>query len=364
MKEVNKVKHNYTENQYEQLAREQISKLAKTIPFISDVETCTVNECNDIGDFSTVVHFEDRWLPVKLIVEVKARGERRFVKQFIQQVEQRSDFSNTVFAAPYITKDSAKLLEESGANYMDLSGNCRISAPPLFILIEGKPNQFVRYEYDRNYFSRKSAAASALLRNLLEDHKRVWKVQELAKQSGKSLGAAANMKSFLISHGWAEDMKQGFRLCQIEELLRTWAKEYHRKEDRTIRCYSLDLPPEMERAVCEWNRRHGGSAVLGGFSAAARYAPTVRYNKISVYVAQQDLDEFMKDMDLKQVASGENVVIIIPHDETPCLFANEIDGCMVTSPVQTVLDLLSGVGRGEEAAAAIIEKEYLEDDRR
>lgn len=32
----------------------------------------------------------------------------------------------------------------------------------------------------------------------------------------------------------------------------------------------------------------------GGFRAAARYAPTVRYNKVSIYVEPQDVDEFME----------------------------------------------------------------------
>lgn len=364
MKVVIEMKQNYTQQQYAQLARERICSLAREISFVSDVELYAVNDCETIGDFTAVLHLEGFCDPVELLVEVKSRGERRFVEQFIQQMTSHGDFYSTVFAAPYITAQSAKLLRESRCSYMDLSGNCCISKTPLFILTEGRPNQFARYEYDRNYFGRRSSVASVLLRTLLHDHGRVWKVQELAKRSGKSLGAAANMKSFLVDHGWAEESKQGFKLCQIEELLRTWAIEYHRKADRTVRCYSLDSPAEMEQAIFKWNRRHGGSAVLGSFSAAARYAPTVRYKKIVVYVEPQDVNEFMEDMDLDPVTSGENVTIIIPHDETPCLFTNEIDDCVVTSPVQTILDLLSGAGRGEEAAAAIIEKEYSDDARR
>lgn len=363
MKAVIIVKQNYTEQQYEQLAREQICSLAKEIPFVSDVEIYPVKH-NSIGDFTAVIHFEDSRPPVELPIDVKVRGERRFVEQFIQLAERHGRLGETVLAAPYITERSSNLLKENGCSYMDLSGNCRISAPPLFISMEGRPNRFAKYEHDRNYFSRKSSAASVLLRTLLHDYRKVWKVQELAKQSGKSLGAAANMKSFLVDHGWAEDSSQGFQLCQIEELLRAWAKEYHKKENRTIRCYSLDPPVEIEQAISNWNKRRSGNAVLGGFSAAARYAPTVRYNKVSIYVEPQDMDEFMEDLELETVTSGENVTIIIPHDETPCLFTNEINGCVVTSPVQTVLDMLSGVGRGEEAATAIIEKEYSGNDRR
>ena len=106
--------------------------------------------------------------------------------------------------------------------------------------------------------------------------------------------------------------------------------------------------------------KHDYSALLGGFSAAARYAPTVRYKKLEVYVEQQAFNEFLLDMDLQPVSSGGNVVITIPHDETPYMFYREINRSVVTSPVQTVLDLLGNAGRGEEAAEAIIAKEFKE----
>jgi len=40
------------------------------------------------------------------------------------------------------------------------------------------------------------------------------------------------------------------------------------------------------------------------------------------------------------------------------MFARAINGLLVTSPAQTVLDLLGNAGRGEEAADTIISKEY------
>ena len=100
--------------------------------------------------------------------------------------------------------------------------------------------------------------------------------------------------------------------------------------------------------------------MLGGFSAAARFAPTVRYNKIFVYVELQALNEFIKDLNLKPVETGGNVIITIPHDETPYMFSCEINGDYITSVVQTVLDLLGNSTRGEEAADAIILKKYKE----
>ena len=95
---------------------------------------------------------------------------------------------------------------------------------------------------------------------------------------------------------------------------------------------------------------------------SARYAPVVRYNKLCVYIKSQEIEQFVKDLELQQVSSGENVSIIIPHDDTPLLYTRIINGNRVTSPVQTILDLLSGIGRGEEAALAIIEKEFANNE--
>ena len=70
------------------------------------------------------------------------------------------------------------------------------------------------------------------------------------------------------------------------------------------------------------------------------------------------LNEFVKDLQLEPVQSGGNIVVTVPHDETPCMFGRKIHNDLVTSPVQTVIDLLGNPGRGEEAAETIIAKEY------
>ena len=138
----------------------------------------------------------------------------------------------------------------------------------------------------------------------------------------------------------------------------TWAKDYHQRDSLTFEYYSLDSIAELERRIAEWSKTHDNSALLGSFSAAARYAPTVRYKKVDVYVEQQAYNEFIRDLELKPVESGGNVIITIPHDETPCMFFREVNGDYITSPVQTVIDLLGNAGRGEEAADAIILKEF------
>lgn len=196
---------------------------------------------------------------------------------------------------------------------------------------------------------------------MLSDIERSWQVITLSKESNKAIGTVSNVKSFLRDRDWINETSRGeFKLQNIKEMLYAWAKDYHKKDSRTFEYYSLDSIAELEQKISAWSLKHDNSALLGGFSAAARYAPTVRYKKLEVYVEQQAFNEFLLDMDLQPVSSGGNVVITIPHDETPYMFYREINRSVVTSPVQTVLDLLGNAGRGEEAAEAIIAKEFKE----
>ncbi len=75
------------------------------------------------------------------------------------------------------------------------------------------------------------------------------------------------------------------------------------------------------RDILNTNTSRGATATLGSFSAAARYAPTVRYNKVFVYVNIQDKQEFIKDFGLKRVETGGNIVICSLYDSIPTMFS-------------------------------------------
>lgn len=352
------MKYNYTESQYEQLAREQFCRVFDAIPFVSDIEIISTGFQRGFGDFHAIVHFEDNEKPSHFWIEVKAKGERRYVNDFMRMASQYNNDDCYVFMAPYFSEESAEIMKNQKYSYMDLSGNCYILTKRIILHVSGQSNQYIEKREKKNYLSKASGAASTIIRTMLDDIDEEWQVITLAERTGKAIGTVSNVKSFLRDRDWIQDYQKGFKLCNIKELLYIWARDYHKKDARTYEFYSLDSVAEVERAIAKWSRKHDKSAVLAGFSAAARYAPTVRYKKVEVYIEQQYFEEFVKDLDLQMVSSGGNVSVIIPHDETPCLYNREINDSFVTSPVQTVLDLLGNVGRGEEAAEAIIAKEY------
>lgn len=353
------MKHNFVENQYIQLAKEQFCQIMKTVPFVSDIEIIPTGLQRGFGDFYAIVHYSDNNETQRFCIEVKSNGEKRFANMFMMMASQHHDDSCYVFIAPYISEASAKSIYENNLSYIDLSGNCYILSRRIIIHFKGNENKYVEKREKKNYFSKSSSAASAIIRTMFSDIERSWKVITLAQESQKSLGTVSNVKAFLRERDWINDTLDGeFKLQNIKELLYAWAKDYHKKESRTFEYYSFDSIAELEQKISVWTLKHDKSALLGGFSAAARYAPTVRYNKIEVYVEQQALSEFLLDMDLQPVSTGGNVVITIPHDETPYMFYRIINEFYITSPVQTIIDLLGNAGRGEEAAEAIIMKEF------
>ena len=333
---------------------EQLCSALKDIPFVSDIEGAPAEGF----DFAIMLRFADGDEPLRIMVDVSSRGERRFAEKFASAVPAHGFSEYYVFMAPYVSEQTANFLRGEKLGYMDLSGNCHIFTRRIALCVSGRPNSFIERRVQKNYFSKNATAASVIMRTILNEHSKSWAVQELAGLAGKSIGMVSNVKSFLIDHAWAEPVNGGFKLCSIEEMLRAWAADYHKKSDRTIECYTMDKLADFERSIANWNRSRGSAAVLGSFGAAARYAPVVRYNRLNVYVEPQDVREFITDLALKEVSSGGNLIITIPHDESPCLFAKTVSGQLVASPAQTVIDLLSGVGRGEEAADAILQKEF------
>lgn len=119
--------------------------------------------------------------------------------------------------------------------------------------------------------------------------------------------------------------------------------------------YSLKSIQQIELDVSQASKKQNGRTAFTGLSGAARLAPAVRYQRITVYTTG-DIDALVSRLGLKQVSSGANVTLIKPYDEGVLYGTREVEGAPVVSPVQVYLDLTQIKGRGEEAALAILEE--------
>lgn len=159
---------------------------------------------------------------------------------------------------------------------------------------------------------------------------------------GKEL---ANYQSFLIE------------LCSLLGVapLSEWSENFNSRKNVPRNYYTLKSIAEMEAYLAKTCEGEAIAYALTGFSGAARYAPSVRYQRVMAYVSR-DVESIAKILSLKEVASGANVALFTPYDEGVLYGARQIDGICIASPVQVYLDLLGVKGRGEEAAKTILDE--------
>ena len=288
-----------------------------------------------------------------IAVEVKGNGQPRIVRSAIYQLlryRERNPKVYCVVAAPYISPQSAEMCTKEGIGYIDLAGNCRLTFNRVYIEQEGKANPFAVKRDLRSLYSPK---AERVLRVLLNNPKKAWRVQSLAKEAMVSLGQVSNVKSLLEDREWLMNTEDGLVLSIPDQLLSEWSENYSFNRNSTRNYYTLKTVTEIEADLAEICRKQKIICTLTGFSAAARYAPAVRYQRAMAYVVEKE-DKVAKLLSLKEVSSGANVTLLSPYDEGVMYGYRLIDGIQVAIPVQVYLDLLSMKGRGEEAAAMLL----------
>jgi hypothetical protein len=290
-----------------------------------------------------------------IVGEVKTSGQPRFAREAVNQLLRYLDMfpgSYGVFIAPYISPEAAEICSKENIGYLDFSGNCFLCFEQVYIENSGKPNLFAKRRDLRSLYSPK---AERVLRVLLNNSKRMWKVKNLADEAEVSLGQISNVKKLLEDREWLKIESDGFSLDKPEKLLSEWAENYRFRKNQVRDFYSMKDIPEIEDALANFCQSKGVKYALTGFSGAARLAPAVRYKRAFVYIEGSE-ETLASQLDLKKVTSGANVTLLIPYDEDVFYKSRQIDGISVASPVQIYLDLIGFRGRGEEAANAILEE--------
>jgi hypothetical protein len=290
-----------------------------------------------------------------LAVEVKRTGQPKVAREAINSLLRWVSLSPGaygVFAAPYISPQTAEICSREGIGYCDFAGNCHVTFGGIYIENDGNPNPLSE---KRNLRSLYSPKAARLLRVILNNPRKNWKMQDLAGEAEVSLGQAANVKKLLDSRELIEKTEDGFTLKEPFSLLSEWSVNYVYRKNRMRDFYSLKKIPEIELEIAEVCKLNKINYALTGFSGAARFTPSVRYQRAMAYV-DADEDQLTKLFQFKEVSSGANVTILIPYDAGVYYGVTKKEEIRVVSPVQLYLDLTGFKGRGEEAANAILEE--------
>ncbi len=300
-----------------------------------------------------------------LVVEGKRSGQPRMVRGGVLQLESylrhlpQDKPCYGVFLAPFISAESARICTEAGMGYADLAGNAHLSFDQVFIDIRTAKNPFREKRELRSLFTPK---AGRILKVLLTPPLRAWKVKELGKETGVSLGHVSNVRKRLLDREWARVDDAGLRLTRPEGLARAWQDSYEPRPQKRTRYYSLLHGEEMETAFRAALAEAGAGehAVLSSFSAARWFAPYARQATHFFYADAVGSEVLRRHLQLEPTTQGKNVVIEEPREDD--VFTRRIEpvsGIWCSGLLQTWLDLSATGERGREAAEHLLQHRLL-----
>ena len=305
-----------------------------------------------------------------LVVEVKSNGAPRIVRSGVYQLEscvarlRRSGQANggrrliPMLVSPYLSPESRAICTAHDVAYLDLFGNARLAFDTVYIerAVADKPRSETRAL--RSIFTPKAAA---ILRVLLRDPDRAWRVAELAAQANVSYGHVSNVRKALLEREWLEIRDGGAALIHPDALLQTWRENYRRPPGQSITGYTQlhgrQLDERLRGKLNPYPERP--RAIYSLHTAAQWLAPFSRSGTQTFYADGPGAEVLKEALKLTPAARGANVVLHLPTDESLFDDASEpAPNVFCTSPIVTHLDLCNGSDREREAAAHLA-REFL-----
>jgi hypothetical protein len=285
-----------------------------------------------------------------LVLEVSSLGQPRQIRATVtrlQEISRELPSAYPVAAAVYIGPQSARILKSNSLGYLDLSGNCHLAFDTVLIEKEGKRNVRPSNRPLRSLFAPR---ATRVVRVLLTEPGRPWRLEELARAAEVSLGHSHNVVRRLEDLAWLErDETQRILLTKPGDLLESWCESYtyHDNEissyfapERMTRRFMADIARALE------GRRYAFT-VSAGLSLVA---PHLRVPAIHCYV-EGDLATVAASLGLQPAAEAEGAVYLLtPYDSGVFHGTLEKAGLKVVCLPQLYADLRHFERRGAEQA--------------
>ena len=332
---------------------------------VPNVEGLSVRQELRLGSGDPVdglVEFEHGDESYALVIEIKVNGAPRVVRSAVHRLRgylahaHESGLADSgrrlipMFVSTYLSSKSRAICRDHEVAYLDLLGNARLAFGPVYIerAVAGRPKPETRAL--RSIFSPK---AGAILRVLLRDPDRAWRVTDLVHAANVSLGHVSNVRKALLDREWIRKQDGGIVLTQPDALLKTWREEYRQPAGPCISGYTRFHGDELgQRLSGKLNSRPPRPrAVYSSHSAAQWFAPFARSGTLTFYADRQGASMVQETLELTQVPRGANAIVRIPTDES--LFEDAVQpapGVFCASPIITYLDLWTGNDRDREAA--------------
>src|SRR5438034_10433829 len=220
------------------------------------------------------------------VVEVSSLGQPRQIRAVVTRFEEiKREIANAypVATAVYIGPQSARILKNHGFGYVDLSGNCHLAFENVLIEKEGKRNVRPSTRPLRSLFAPR---ATRVVRVLLVEPGRAWRLEELGRAAAVSLGHSHNVVKRLEELAWVErDQAQRIHLSKPADLLEAWCESYTYRANEITSYFvpervNRKLMADVARAATAEGRRYAFTLSAG----LSLVAPQPRLRGLFCYV--------------------------------------------------------------------------------
>jgi hypothetical protein len=284
-------------------------------------------------------------IQVTMAVEVKRKFQPRDVEQILPGISRvlRTLAGNVplLVVAPWLSPRTRELLAAESINYLDLTGNARISLeyPTLYIKTIGADRDPSPSE--RPAAQVRGPKAGRLLR-LLVDVSPPYGVREIAEATRLNPGYISRLLGTLDSEALIERSRGRVTSVDIPALMQRWAQSYD--VFKTNGTTTFLAPAGAAAALKQFPELVGESrvAVTGSF-AAVRRAPVAAPAMLILYCG--DVAGTAEILQLLPADNGANVALLSPFDEVVWARTTLTEGVTYAAPSQVAIDCLTGNGR-------------------
>lgn len=313
----------------------------------------------------------------KFLCEVKSVGEPRYLYQAIGQLKSgilNQKGTYPVIIAPYISEQGRNICRDAEVGFIDLQGNVFLKfdgvlidvryekrkgrgisvrvSPPVAVADSTARVPIVKVE--RRTLKRLfSPVSSRVLRVMLENSKEIWTLKALSEEAKASLKQTFLVVNSLDMKGFLERKRGAIALTKPAELIDLWAADYSIKNNETRIFYSFEKSPaDLMKTISQVAQHSNLRYAFTLHSGASLVAPFVRGVAMTYFYigSREDLDTWIKALDLRVVESGGNVHILVPYDKGVFYNTQAIRQMQVVGNIQLYLDLYNYPTRGREQA--------------
>ena len=324
--------------------------------------TARLGELLDVAP-SVVYQHQDRRAPAAdavieiagttFVVEYRSSGSTAPVSVAIEQVRRLAFAAGPhaipLVVVPFMGPVGRRRCEDASVAWLDLSGNARIVAPGIRVLVEGRPNQFKSRGRPSSVFAPKSSRIS---RWLLMHAGHPLKQRDLAKATDMDEGFTSRIVSRLEEADFVLRGQEGeIGLRDPDLLLDAWREAYVFSIHQVIQGHlAARSGEETLRLLANGLQARGVRYAATGLCAAWLLTKFSGFRLATMYVAERPASEDLESLGFREEERGANVWIVVPKDEGVFQGADERDGIMCVHPVQAYLDLKDRPERAKEAA--------------